>query len=1803
MGKWTRFNSGLLEKLQKEGDPPFYQKLMQLITIFRDQKSLDVALKSIFQGSETPVAAPSLNNLKRYGQLSLGGKTEVLMYLENALFDLINDSPEKLTRETLPRNLDIKDLHPTIQKYMLLIYGLSGVPVPIPLSVDSVDEIAFAGLMGLIETAKGKELFHVRIRVPYRQNPMNQHIPIESTALQEMAPNDGYQSEQLRVFERLNQSELPYLKVKPLKIDEAIPYLLSQSSFLWGSGVFNLREDQILAMNEGEKALYLLENQAQGLEAAMDFLAGSIEGKEFAKLFAGLIKEVKFSASVITGKLKAKKDVERLYLEAGGRRKNFEKRFQVLQQELGAGAEEMIPPIEMLQLYATRGSQPFNFSSPIGRLVSQTMEGYKRALFDESALKEDLSHLENNLMENRKTFEDVSKKLLDWYFVEEAKTTKGKNALLSIYTYLSMIFLNEEIFPEASIENLEKRSAKVKANVKRSIQKWKRFTAKKRAQRESSLEEDTLFQGMLDARERVLYSEYFPLSSSYRYKELSPEDLRGFAEVSEQVVSEAREGRLGALKKFKRLKGVLEKTLNENNAFLSLAHQYQGVSRGKVASMTAYIEAAKIFASEEDPYSFSKVMETIFQAITKQGLKESALKSSEQLLASAKDLSVVMNPAAQQLESTLDNVVRRIQGEAAQDFDIAPALSQRNDPELSGMKEEVFEKARAFKREVFAPGTLWDYDDIYDILKRNIPKNTAPLMISREQRSSFKYPKLLGRHETIEDAYDAIRSIWKMVGAAPYDTAKKREAMYHYSIKEAPDVLAKALYIHRLMEEIDRREALVYQVVPRTDFSRTPDKIDIFSNQSLFKFYEGRFVDQQKNQRRAGQAYNYFLPVFVANFTAVENRWGAEGLREAKLKLIESLPDARTTFQEIERWRAENGSAINNINEWILKEIEKNTASLQNDPTAQVATIERLFKEGMRKCEESLAKIEGAAYAAYENALYSGILGVGVFFGLSYFGILSIGGIVLGGIPTVIATVIFSFLGGSFLYNKGIDFAKTAIESLLENMSALLGMGNYNLTAPADMLMTLMESALTNEIHSMDKFKSLQHKMNYAFYIQEFFNVVEQMQTDLTTFRDRAASLLPYMAEQANFSVMGCNMFCMLSKDVFLRVSPDLMRRSQHPLFTQAIKEYLSCYKSALQNKAEEFQGDPVFLFKSETPFSRFMRNAPLYLEFPVSSFVGRVFGEAKIFTITTDQILPFDRLSPAREAQQLNIFLERGKTLLDLKELFDRKLQRILMESHNAAQYEKPLSPEWLLQAKEGLTSSMEMLSFAFQQAYETRGRSMNPYLQATGESPETIFSGKLFRDSLSLLQKTADFGKGLGLESGIRMKALLDEITHTASSFLKTGVLYLPPFEVWSDLKEHLGNLLQSMANGYPSIGYPILLEFVENKGTILPQLIWLFLKGSLGTEGSLQITEDGESKLTYLTGQNLEIFTSNPESRNFFLTPYMINAFEKAIIDGYTNPELLNFLGRNEQTAQEIRQISQSPMTRWLSSVRPEERPLLEGPQRAYGETYFGAPAGASNMVNPAIGLAPRQYDLDNIGIAPQEALGYYGNRLDPQVQEQLQTLQSPQGQALLMPPQREQIPGASSQEPPVGLEQPAGQPMGTAPSQRQNTPSQENPLLMPLLMPQGEMMEQQALPQQQAITPETQQVVNAPQLEAVPQEAYAQPQRVPVGGSMGPSASAPSQVQMLQPVRQPENPPMPLPVSNAGPIGRPSFPPPAEEVFVNPSTQGYNPEVPAQGWGWQEMAGIGAIGAGAALGAALLAKTTRDNMKKKRSRGGK
>ena len=1205
--------------------------------------------------------------------------------------------------------------------------------------------------------------------------------------------------------------------------------------------------------------------------------------------------------------------------------------------------------------------------------------------------------------------------------------------------------------------------------------------------------------------------------------------------------------------------------------------------------MTAYVEASKIFAAKDDASNFSKVMDTIFNALTKRGLKESALKSKQNLLDSARNLSIVASPASATLERTLDMVVRRVQGEGAQDFDLAPSLIQTQDPELEGMKQELIEKSRKFAHDVFRPGLLWGYEGIEKILKREAPPNNAPLRVSETLKEGFKYPDLIGRQESYEDAYEAIRTLWNSQSKhAPIERAKS-QAHYKYPIQDYPDIFARGLYLHRLMEEVERRQILTYKVIPARDLSKAPDKIDIFANQSLFKFYEGRFVDHQKNQRRAGEAYNYFLPVFVANFTAVENRWRAGALREAKLKIIEQLPDARTTFQEVERWRQDNSSAINDINQWILEEIRKNTTTLQNQPEEQAALIERLFREGMKKCQETMAHIGRAAYSAIENILYSSLLGVGVFYGLAHFGILGLGGAVLGGIPTLGVTLIFSLLGGAFIYNKGIDFAKTALKSFIENVNAFLGRGDYTLTAPADMLMNVMENALTNEIHCMDKFTNMQHKMNYAFYIQEFFNVLQQMQTDLTTFRERAASLLPYMAEQANFSVMGCNMFCMLAKDLFLRVSPDLLRKTQNPLFIEAVEEYLKIYKMALQQKAQGFQGEQVFLFKSETPFSRYMRKDPLYLEFPMNSAVGRVFGESKIFTITADQILPFEQLNPSREAHQVSIFLEKGRNLLGLKELFDRKLQRILNESHNAARYERPLSQEWVSQAREGLNSSMEMLNFAFQQAYEMRSRTTNQYLQAKGESPETIFSSKLFRDSLSILQKTADFAKGLGLGSGIKLKALLDELSFTSDSFLRTGMLYLPPFELWRDMKESLDSLLQSMANGYPTLGYPILLEFVENKGAILPQLIWLFLKGSLGTQGSLQMIEDSNSRLTYLTGQNLEVFTSNPQARNFFLTPYMINAFEQAVISGYTNPELLNFLGRNEQMAQEIRRVSQNPMTRWLSAMTPEQRPLLEAPQRAYGETYFGQPQAASNAVNPAIGLAPRQYDPDNVGIPPEEALNYYGNRLDPAVQQQLSQL--PQAQP---PMQRQQIGAPMSMQPPLGIEQAPAMQQGVNDPQRQNRPTEETPLLMPMMIPQPEMeapMEQQVPPMEQAAPAPT-----TPQLEAVPQETYA-PQRIPIGGNGMPSGSAPSQVQMLQPMNQ--NPPPEIPMPPVPPAGSSSCPPPAAEPFVNPSTMGYNPEAP-QRWNWPAMAGIGAIGAGAAMGAALLAQTTRNENKRKRAR---
>ena len=78
-------------------------------------------------------------------------------------------------------------------------------------------------------------------------------------------------------------------------------------------------------------------------------------------------------------------------------------------------------------------------------------------------------------------------------------------------------------------------------------------------------------------------------------------------------------------------------------------------------------------------------------------------------------------------------------------------------------------------------------------------------------------------------------------------------------------------------------------------------------------------------------------------------------------------------------------------------------------------------------------------------------------------------------------------------------------------------------------------------------------------------------------------------------------------------------------------------------------------------------------------------------------------------------------------------------------------------------------------------------------------------------------------------------------------------------------------------------------------------------------------------------------------------------------------------------------------------------------------------------------------------------------------------------------------------------------------------------------------------------------------------------------------------------------LPPPADNLPSNSEPSFPPPASTPYRNMSTAQYNPvEIPPEnpGMNWGAIGGAVAIGAGAAMGAALLAQTTRGSKKKRR-----
>ena len=233
----------------------------------------------------------------------------------------------------------------------------------------------------------------------------------------------------------------------------------------------------------------------------------------------------------------------------------------------------------------------------------------------------------------------------------------------------------------------------------------------------------------------------------------------------------------------------------------------------------------------------------------------------------------------------------------------------------------------------------------------------------------------------------------------------------------------------------------------------------------------------------------------------------------------------------------------------------------------------------------------------------------------------------------------------------------------------------------------------------------------------------------------------------------------MLNKDAFQLLPTEILQRASHPLFKEAVKEYLAQYVSELTLQEDGFTGNlnlADIRYDQETQLSRYLKEkaqkGEITLSFSTISAVGKVLNKKERFIIREDQILPYKNIDLAVLSENLGSILDCFKEILTKRDLIKAKLNPIFQEF--ADTYDAiPLSQSNTSQAVQGIVDSVQMLRIGFELStslVQISDYSLVPryssYLQATKENAVSIFNSATITDTMKVLSKTSQFASGQG-------------------------------------------------------------------------------------------------------------------------------------------------------------------------------------------------------------------------------------------------------------------------------------------------------------------------------------------------------------------------------------------------------------------------------------------------------------------------
>lgn len=1729
------------------------------------------------------------------------------------------------------RNLP-QDIAFRFEIYMAMAFACLWKKIPFEKKVYTIgdkEELSFLGIASMLDRfflEKGRSnrfVIDFNVNIPKNlifssQNfflSKNQLIPFQIEKDQGQGPIISY-PEMFDQFLRINQNYELQTTKKDLNI--SISNILSSGSFIWDSQVFGLSTEEIEAMNSSQRLLFLIQNKSKTVDRCLEHLldrgpryTSELKDGDIVLEYnppSPLEKNIQANKSKMIG---LSKQIEQTLndinlLESKYRQFELSKKKSkdaLYQLAANMGQNQTKTLLELLD-YIEKGTA-IESSLPrhgLDQLIHKLLEEYKHSFFQAASYKERAKESQEQLKFYRNKLANAFSSIMNSASERSLENLFDSQRFLEVYAVFSFIVFNEDIFPDISFREYSKEQglkklAKIfnkRSNEKRlAVQAFDRIAQKT----PSDIEE------LLNRQAKKIFKAFSPTKESYKIKTLSPSDMNAIRDVTQKIISLAENGNKQAFENFDRLKEIIKDLLLRDEVFLGSIDQLESrYSLNKLASLQAHIEACLLFVEGDEStistglpqaVGFKKLLQDILYSLGDESIKLSKLKESDHVVQAIKHFSLPI-PAKETFRqaiqkeiistTTTDLSSRAIEIQQLPVEELAPELRQMRSL-LELFKEGIVQRLKKFEgaNEFLsqkAPKKQLDIPfsemmrlefDAYEDSKIHLSESDREFLKHRFQGKVFNanevqqavtqfildndiQTSILNPDSLIHKLMNTRRSGFYLLG---------RIAVYQNLLNE----------YQRIIEKLRMQKS--YKIVP-VNQGNEQSQANVFSNQTLFRFYEQIKNTSNENRALTFGVYKQFLPIFIASFfDDIQGlRIGQDFFMDKKFDLIRHLPDAEKTYAEIRALLQGKYAQLQNLSTYLEKSLQEGSA----------------FEEGWLEKTKKYIQTE---FGELSSNLTSFTVNSVIFTVAA--------AIAFKGKPTLsaICGVISAFawqMGFKPVLNQMYQFAKESYKYYLTDKYTDKGINQ--------LILDLINVSFRTEIQSIPKFETLEQRLSFISFLQEEFSIMRNLKNDLNEFSSRLNYLVPNTLANMNFSAMAMNFFYTFNKELFLVSPPELLKNAQSPLFFEALQEYLQAYQDLIKQRQRDYEGsteDAKISYGKETPFSRILKQEAaqqkLFLEFSRDSNVHKFLqslrsdlGSTYRVNISPGQIVPMENFDPLSLIQNLQNFLKLSEELLKQEQQFYGYMSFTLKEAKAAS---LPINAENENKALQGLISSYYIMRHCLSTAkrvYDTQDlpdiAEQDVFLQSVGETAENLLTSSLFRETLSVMRKTLEFAvesELYGSREGLRF---MIEIEDSINRFMQTGVLILPPWES-IDAFIHSLSTIARQVNDNPQVLIPMLMEYERNKNLFLPHIIWQqaieFLDESV-KKVPVVIKGNYTSKTLYLTNSDADIFFSSRQGRGFALSPFVVEALQ-ATVQKSDNLDLLKYLGLMSSQVDLMRE-SQGAIPRFLDKIRS----FLPGSKKQPLALENGNPQ-MQNESNSQANLAP------GMSYVPENQRKPFENA--PTNQQPIGNPSIAFDNKMPMGQQNPQMP-MQNQDPNLNLQpgQNAIQPAQGVPNQvvsNQPTSQSMNSGILPIPMMMNDLGGE--MNQGQKLSPMEE---GQPQMEMIPEQKEAENQNMVMvnadGGSGSHSVGGFGGDYNPNPLQEAEN---NFNQNLDDAFNRPNIGPnmPIGGPYNNPLNQNYEPAQPNQGFPYGKAA---MIGGGMVLGAALLSQMLKKDEKTKRKR---